>query len=190
MLSRFGNLSGKLSNSAVNPMLPSRTYKISSGRITKPQQKTMPSTINDKPETVQSDVTGYHKVGVVQVCKDQPQCHNRKCDSIHEAVCPHKKGDPKLIAELAGALTHKVPADKEGVLLDSHDAKGDPKPQYMVKEKTAVPMNIEAFKEHEKITEYVQQSNISEIIAANMAPNSILNLKNTSLVDTPLDENL
>lgn len=50
---------GAASKALQNPMLPkpignSHTYKISSGRVTKPQQTTMPSTINDKPETIQS----------------------------------------------------------------------------------------------------------------------------------------
>lgn len=48
---------------------------------------------------------------------------------------------------------------------------------------------MKKFKEHEKTTEYVQQEPITKIIRTNMADNSIIALKNTSVNDTPFDEN-
>lgn len=56
---------------------------------------------------------------------------------------------PSLVAELGGALTHKIPFDKKGVLLDSHDAHGKAQPQYIIKEETVVPIDMDNFKENE-----------------------------------------
>lgn len=170
----------------LNPQPPSYSYaKICSGTIQKPIEKLMPSVTHDNPQNVESDISGFHKVIITKSCKE-PQCHNRHCDTTHATVCPHKMET----AELAGALTHKIPSDKTGVLLNTYDANGKAKPQFMVKEKTTVPVDIKEFKEHEKTTEYVQQEPIAKIIRTNMADNSIISLKNTSVNDTPSDENL
>lgn len=86
-------------------------------------------------------------------------------------------------------MTHKVPKNKTPVLLDHNDTNGKSQPQYMVKEKTTVPVDMQDFKEHEKTTEFVQQDHIRKIIKRHMLPNSTLSLKDTSRNDTPLDEN-
>lgn len=87
----------------------------------------------------------------MQSCKEN-QCHKRLCDTVHKTVCPHKKGDNALVTEFGGAFT----PNQDGVLLDHVDGDGNPKLQYLVTEKTIVPLVLEYFKEDEKMTEYVQ----------------------------------
>lgn len=159
--------------------------KISAGTIKEPIDKILPSTIYNDPQQIQSDTSGHHKVVVTQTCSEA-QCHNRECNISHASVCPQKT----TVAELGGTVTHKIPFDKKGVLLDSHDFKGEPKSQYMVTEKTVVPIDINNFKEHPKATEFVQQESIAKTIRDNMPDNSVLALKNTSINKTPFDENL
>lgn len=150
-------------------------------------EQLVPSMTHDKGETIQSDLTGFHKIAVVQSCREK-QCHKRLCNTEHEAVCPHKAGDNALVAALGGILTHKIPPNKEGVLLDNFD--GDANPQYMVVEKTIIPLEMKSFKENEKMTDYVQQPTIAEKIRGNLPSKSLLDLKKTSINDAPLDENL
>lgn len=165
-----------------------RNYRVVAGTNKTPVAKSMPSTETEAPIEVQSDMTGYHKICVVKTCPTESQCYKRLCDTTQEDICPYKIQDPKLIAELGGALTHMVPLEKEGVLLDTVDGDGKPKPQYMIKEKTAIPVDMTTFKENEKMTEYVQQKDIAEKIGKNLPANSILNLKNTSMTNTPTDD--
>lgn len=162
---------------------------LSAGTPKTPLEKVMPSATHRIPQQIQSDTSGLHKVAVVETCPE-PQCHKRFCDTVHEKVCLHKSGTPKLTAEIAGALTHKVPNNKQGVLLDNYDANGKAQPQYMVKEETTIPIDMGQFKINEKITEYVQKETRAIIIKDNLPINSVLDLKNTSLNDTALDENL
>ena len=162
-----------------------RTFKTTAGRIKEPSliPKTMPGN-DDTPVPIQSDVSGKHISAALSFCKDQNQCHNRQCDTKHLDTCPHAKGDPMLISELAGALTHKVPAGKEGVTLCETDIKGKSEPQHLVKEKVAVPLDMKNFKENDTASEYLQK----DVIWDKLRANSGLSLKNTSFNDSPVDK--
>jgi hypothetical protein len=61
------------------------------------------------------------------------------------------------------------------------------KPQYLVKEKTVVPLNMKNFKENEKASQYLQQDVVWNKVKNNLPSNSGLALKNTSINDSPAD---
>ena len=168
-----------------------RTYRIAAGKYqpsTTPQT-IVPSITDEAPQTVQSDQTGFHKLVKVEFCSDQLQCHQRQCDTIHQDICPHKKGDPATLIELGGGLTHAIPKDKQGVELSLEDMNGESKygSQKLVTEKTSVPLDKSNFKENEKATEFVQQEDISKKIIKSLPLNSPLKLKETSECETPKD---
>lgn len=164
-----------------------RNFGLTAGHLKNPIPKQQPSTSDDNVHQVQSDVSGKHKVVVVSSCKDQNQCHKRLCDTIHENICPHKAGSEQLITELAGNLTHKIPKGKQGIKLDESDAVGQKKPQFLVTEITTVPVEFTNVKKNDSATEFIQRTNIPEIVSKNLPKNSTLNLKNTSQIDTPED---
>lgn len=85
-------------------------------------------------------------------------------------------------------MTHKIPHGKQGIELDKTDSEGKSSPQMMVKEKTAVPVNSNNYKENEIMTSFVQSKKVAEKIIQNLPSNSVLNLKNTSETDIPKDD--
>ena len=188
-VSEVANIGKMQISNVVRASVPNqRSFKVMGGQFKKPPASIIPSTMNNDPEQIQSDISGFHKVTVVKTCPEN-QCHNRQCDSVHKEICPHKN-DSAYVSELGGALTHKIPHNKEGVSLDTHDANGDKKPQFLVKEKTTVPVNPENFKENAKMTDFVQREDIANKIKNSMPANSAIALKNTSINDTPYDESI
>ena len=163
-----------------------RPYHIAAGKIKEKILKIVPSLKKDA-EGVYSDTQGHPIVGV-KVCRDQPQCHKRKCDTTDKEICTSKTDNDQMTMELAGNLTHKVPQNTPGILLDTHDANGHSSPQFMVKEEATVPLNPQTFIKDEKKTDFVQQDHVREKIISNMPENSIMKLKETSQMNTPKDE--
>ena len=60
----------------------------------------------------------------------------------------------------------------------------------MVIEQTATPLDWTKFKEKADYTIYVQKPNISKKMVENLPDNSVFKLKNTSVNDTPMDEDI
>lgn len=185
-----GNPGVKITELNQYSMSHKKTFHVLAGKIKGKIEQNIPSTNDDGIYSINTELTNYHKKTFVAFCSDQKQCHNRQCDTTHESICPHKAGSFTLSMELGGGLTHKIPSNKPGVLLSSHDANGDANPQYMVTETSAVPVKQENIVENQKVSEYLQDSIISEKIKRALPPNSALLLKDTSINHTTLDEHV
>lgn len=94
-------------NNVVRASMPQqRNLRILAGKLKDKQASTiMPSIYNENPEQVQADQTGFHKVVVVESCREN-QCHKRECDTVHERICHLKNADTVGVTELEGTLTH------------------------------------------------------------------------------------
>lgn len=111
-------------------------------------------------------------------------------NNSYDKVCFHEPKDSLLVTELAGAMTHKIPSDKKGIILNQYDMDGKnvKGPQWIVQEKTAIPLVKSKCKENKKATEYIQQGHIAKKIIQILPQGLVLSLKNTSEIDSPLDD--
>jgi len=194
------------------PQLHSRGMASVHGGVFKNSKQVSKTTAsNNETYPVESDVSGKHKIAVVISCSSA-QCKNYTCSNTVSENNPCKippkvhqesveyilQENPQLTAELAGAITHKIPLKSSGVKLHEIDYKGNKTaaPQFLVQEKGVTPINSADFKEKERITKYLQNAEIS-VIAVNALPAaSVLNTKNPNKaiigkkIDTPLDDKL
>jgi hypothetical protein len=176
-------------------------------QATKAPEKFTASCDNIAP--IKSDMKG-HSVGVLAVCKE-PNCKNTNCaeGSIETNPCKvsgetHQEPlfisnaleNAGIVAEMNGALTHKIPKGCEGTLLNDFDMEGIKANQYIMREVGVIPLKKEQFAENPNKTAYLQQTEITGHMIQNASPNSVMNLNNkqpsTLLAknNTPLDENL
>lgn len=147
---------------------------------------------NDNVTAIASDTTGVHSVGVITSCSNA-ECKNNNCATgssetnpcgvsgeFHQKTIFEMKNAEQygIVHELNGNLTHKIPKNASGVILDTKDINGTNTSQYILHEPGVIPVDPTTFKESEKITMYLQQDKITHAMIENASKDSILNINN------------
>jgi hypothetical protein len=160
------------------------------GRIVVPEDipKVLPSNNDDTPLPLQSDISGKHPVNIAEACKS-PNCAPINCGATPEK-CEKNTYGGTTVVELIGNNTHNIPKDKNGVFLGVTDFKGKEGQQFMITEKTTVPVDPSNFKEDQKVTEYIQVDDRYKTLIKALPDDSVLKLESTFNNDTPMNEDL
>lgn len=162
-----------------------KSYHIQAGRMPQPD-KIQPS-LGDNPIEPFNSETQMHLATAVTTC-DSVDCTKKICNSLSPEECNINEKKEGVVSEHAGNLTHFPPRNISSAFLDVNDFKGQPQPQYSIKETATVPVDREQMKVHDQATAYVSREEIAPQIVNTLPNSSVFKLRENLFNDT--DENL